>query len=484
MRHLPVLLIVTPLFFAFLLPVFSMYIERKYKSLTLLGTLTITALAIASFYTVPNIYPVGGWQAPLGIILVIDEASSIMTFFLAVVFGLVIKYSFHFIHGGGARYYYTVLFLLWASLNGMIITGDLFNMIVFIEISSAVTYALIAWDATPRALEAAFKYMFIGTLGAFFIILATVIIYNTTGNLNIASAAAQVDDIPPRALTLAIVLYITGFAAKLALIPAHWLADGHFVAPPPVSALLSGGAMKVALFALFRLLYSLFGWEIIAAAGADNLLLGMGFATALLGAILAFGQSNLKRMLAFSTITQIGFIVMVMSLGTQSGLRAGFYHMINHGMMKGALFLSMGTMTAVTGSEELAELNGMGRVLPLQGMAFVAGTMAIIGIPIFNGFFSKWLIGENLVGHSPLLIISLIGASFLGVIYYFRALKVLYNKADVSINPPRGQSGPTLAFALLCLILGIYPYLPLLGFDRAALAFLRYTQLVGSVSGL
>ena len=483
MKHLPVLLIVTPLIFAFFIPAFSLYIHRKYKLLTIIGSALTLALAIAAQFSNQIIYPVGGWHAPLGIVLVMDETTAFMTVFLGIIFLPVIKYSFHYIKRGGARYYYTVLFLLWASLNGMILTGDLFNMVVFIEISSVVTYALIAWDATPRALEAAFKYMFIGTLGAAFIILATIIIYNSTGALNIAAASELIHTIPPRVLSLCIMLYIAGFAAKLALFPAHWLADGHFAAPAPVSVLLSAGAMKVSIFALFRLLYNLFGWDSVIVSGAANILLYMGAVTALFGSILALGQTNLKRMLAFSSVTQVGFIVMALSLGSSAGITAGFFHMVNHGFMKGALFLSVGTFAAEIGSEELDDLRGMGRTMPLQGLAFTVGSLAIVGIPVFNGFFSKWLIGENLALHpNPLPLIALVIASVLGVIYYFNALRTLYSKpATSSRYVHSGLSSPTLIFALLCLLLGLLPTLPLSWLERATQAMLNYATIPGKI---
>ncbi|MTI96607.1 MAG: hypothetical protein FH749_14225 [Firmicutes bacterium] len=301
-----------------------------------------------------------------------------MVSLLSLLFSLILIYSFSFIRRGAARYYYTLFFLLWASVNGLIFTGDLFNTIVFIEISSVAIYALIAWSQTDEALEIVFKYMLVGTIGTSFIILSTAILYAAAGSLSITHLAGLIPELPLRIQVITIILYIFGFGAKVALIPVNaWLADAHAFAPTPISALISAGFMKVLLYVFFRIAYSVYGWELLSALNIDKLLLYFGASTALIGAFLAMGQQDLKRILAYSTITQLGFIIMAFSLGTIDSLVAGIYHLLNHGVVKGTLFLAVGVLEQQTGSTSLEKLRGIGPRLPVAFMCFGIGALAL-----------------------------------------------------------------------------------------------------------
>jgi multicomponent Na+:H+ antiporter subunit D len=491
MIHLPVLLIIIPLMAAFALPLSIPVIRRNYKVIIAAAsviqfTLSITALVMS--LQNPVQYQVGGWPVPLGITLMLDASSGFMTAFLSLLFVAAVTYSFSYIGRGKARYYYVLLMILWSSLTGMILTSDLFNLIVFIEISSVAAYSLVAYDETSFALEATLKYMILGTLGTTFIIFATGIIYSSVGSLNITDVSTQLHSVPAKPLNISIALYIAGFGVKTALVPMHtWLADAHSSAPAPISAILSGVFVKVGVFALFKLMYNMYGWSMLTSLGIDRLLINIGAATALLGGIMAVNQRDIKRMLAYSTITQVGLIVMALSLGTLQGLSAGFFHMFNHGIAKGSLFLSAGLMARKANSNEIQHLAGMGRCMPLTFFCFTVGALSIVGIPLLNGFLSKWLICSSLVSNGQIThVIILLLTSIIGVMYYLKVLQSLALPQEPEFNHSEASYKmytPVVVLSALCIIVGLLPYIPLTVIDRAAFDFLNLNEYIISPIG-
>jgi proton-translocating NADH-quinone oxidoreductase chain N len=491
MNHLPVLLIINPLLAAFSLSLSIPPARKNYKIIIGVSAVIQFALSMAALLTSlqqPVHYHVGGWPVPLGITLILDVSSGFMAAFTSILFTAAVLYSFAYIGRGKARYYYVLLMILWAGLTGMVLTGDLFNMIVFIEIASVTAYSLVAFDETSFSLEASIKYMMLGTVGTILIILATGIIYSSVGSLNIADLYNRIQGIPEKPLKISIALFVAGFGVKTALVPMHtWLADAHSSAPAPISAILSGAFVKVGVFALFKLMYNMYGWSVLTSLGTDQLLINIGAATALIGGIMAANQADLKRMLAYSTISQVGLIVMVLSLGTLQGLTAGFFHMFNHGIAKGALFLSVGSMAKRAKTNRITGLSGIGHDMPLSYFGFTVGALAIVGIPLLNGFMSKWLICSNLIqnGHT-LHGIVLIIVSIIGAFYYFRVLERLASPAGPDKKHRETSYGmfvPVVTLAGLCIITGLLPYIPLVVIERASLDFFSYNSIITGIIG-
>jgi formate hydrogenlyase subunit 3/multisubunit Na+/H+ antiporter MnhD subunit len=462
--------VVFPLAAAFVLPIFALTISRRYKTFVGVSALVICLLALVQLVLGQReFYAMGGWNPPVGIALNPDAAGSLMACYLGIVLVLTVFHSMSGLpKGRSRRYYYTLVLVMWGGLNGIVLTADLFNLTVFIEVTAVTASALVAYAGTDRALEMTLKYILTGAIGSILIILATAIIWFHEGSLVI-----QPTELPRQAALAALVLYIAGFTAKIALVPAHWLADAHGSAPAPVAVLLSAGLMKAQIFALFRIVYGFFGWGLVAALGVDKLLMALAILSALAGSLLALGQRDLFRMLAFSSITQLSFALMALGAGPE-GIAPGLWHLLNHGLMKGALFLAAGRMAQTGGETALTSLAGAGGTSPLAMAAFAGGSLAIVGIPVFNGFFSKWLIGKTLAetGNWAGLATMALTTSF-SAAYFLRAAHWLLKPHGNTIDQGEYQGSivPALVFALLCLVTGLLPSLPLTLARQAAQVF-------------
>jgi multicomponent Na+:H+ antiporter subunit D len=249
----------------------------------------------------------------------------------------------------------------------------------------------VAFGCAHEELEASFKYIVLGSLSSSLIVIGIALAYGVTGTLNMAQMAGSIAENGMDApLMLAFGLFICGFSFKAALVPFHaWLPDAHPAAPAPVSAMLSGVLIKaIGIYVLARLAFNVFG------IGADalSLLRWLGVLSMVVGAFLAAGQKDIKRMFAYSSISQVGFMVLGLGLGTPLGLVGGLYHLVNHAMFKSLLFLNAGAVEYATGTRNMKELGGLNRVLPVTGVTSLIGSMSIAGLPPFNGFWSKLII--------------------------------------------------------------------------------------------
>jgi multicomponent Na+:H+ antiporter subunit D len=338
------------------------------------------------------VYNMGGWATPIGIDLRLDGLAALLLLTVNTVALAVALYAADYMHTFTARpRFYSLFLLMVTGMNGVVMTGDLFNLYVFLEISAIASYALVAFGCEREELEASFKYIVLGSVSSSLILIALALMYGVTGALNMAQVSARVAaggmDAP---LTLAFALFICGFAFKAALVPFHaWLPDAHPAAPAPVSALLSGVLIKaVGIYVLARLVFNVFG----PVAGVLELLCWLGLASMVVGALAALGQNDIKRMFAYSSISQAGFIVLGFGLATPLGLVGALYHLVNHALFKSLLFLNAGAVEHCTGTRKLSELGGLNRALPVTGATSLVGSMSIAGIPPFNGFWSKLII--------------------------------------------------------------------------------------------
>jgi len=338
------------------------------------------------------VYNMGGWATPIGIDLRLDGLTALLLLTVNTVALAVALYAADYMQTFTARpRFYSLFLLMVTGMNGVVMTGDLFNLYVFLEISAIASYALVAFGCEREELEASFKYIVLGSVSSSLILIALALMYGVTGALNMAQVSARVAaggmDAP---LTLAFALFICGFAFKAALVPFHaWLPDAHPAAPAPVSAMLSGVLIKaVGIYVLARLVFNVFG----PVAGVLELLCWLGLASMVVGALAALGQNDIKRMFAYSSISQAGFIVLGFGLATPLGLVGALYHLVNHALFKSLLFLNAGAVEYCTGTRKLDELGGLNRALPVTGATSLVGSMSIAGIPPFNGFWSKLII--------------------------------------------------------------------------------------------
>jgi multicomponent Na+:H+ antiporter subunit D len=385
------LFIAIPLAVAFLLPLLG---RGRPVLCDWLATATLAGLAILASASVGenSVYRMGGWSTPIGIDLRLDSLTSLMLITVNVVGLTTAIYSIDYIRRYTDKHHYYALFLLLvAGMNGVILAGDLFNLYVFMEIAAVASYALVAFGCEHEELEASFKYAVLGTLASTFILIGVALVYSVTGTLNMAHVASRVSETEMTApLMLTVSLFICGFGLKAALVPFHtWLPDAHPAAPAPISAMLSGVLIKaIGIYVLARLIYNVFG------ADDDILrvLQWLGVISMVVGGLLATGQSDIKRLFAYSSISQVGYIVLGLGLGTPLGVVGALYHLVNHALFKSLLFLNAGTVEFTTGSRDLERLGGLNRTIPVTGATSMLASMSIAGIPPLNGFWSKLII--------------------------------------------------------------------------------------------
>lgn len=287
--------------------------------------------------------------------------------------------------------YYSLFLIMMAGMNGVILAGDLFNLYVMLEIAAIASYGLVAFGCRHEELEASFKYAVLGTVSSTFILIGVALVYGVTGNLNLSHIAARVADtgmsLP---LLFALALFLGSFGLKSALVPFHaWLPDAHPSAPAPVSAMLSGVLIKaIGIYVLARLIFNVFG----AGDGVLEALRWLAVISMVAGSLLAMGQTDIKRLFAYSSIGQVGYVVLGLGLGTPLGIVGALYHLVNHAAFKSLLFLNAGAVEYATGTRDLEKLGGLNKALPVSGGTSLIASLSIAGIPPLNGFWSKLII--------------------------------------------------------------------------------------------
>ncbi|MBX3175816.1 MAG: NADH/ubiquinone/plastoquinone (complex I) [Candidatus Hydrogenedentes bacterium] len=338
------------------------------------------------------VYAAGGWAPPLGISFVLDGLSVFVLLTINLVAFVVALYAPAYIARFTGRWIFQALFLLMvAGMNGVAATGDLFNLFVFLEIASVASYALVAFGTERQELEAAFKYAIMGSVASLFILLGIALIYSRAATLNMADLARTLEGRrEDHTSALVAVLFLTGFGLKAALAPFHaWLPDAHPSAPAPISAMLSGVLIKaLGIYANARIFFNVLGnldatLPVLRALGAISMVAGV---------LLAVGQWDFKRLLAYHSISQVGYIVLGIGLGTPLGLLGGLFHLLNHALFKSLLFLDAGAVAYATGTRDLRRLGGLSQRMPFTSATTLTASLSISGIPPFNGFWSKLII--------------------------------------------------------------------------------------------
>ncbi len=380
---------------------------KKGKSLaTLLGNLITIALVVFAVSCVGRTqsYQIGKWPIPLGINLVLDGLSSLLLLAVSVVSAAAMMFSVRYMEQYTAKSKYLSLFLLMvAGMNGVVLSGDIFNLFVFLEIASIASYALVGFGCEHEELEASFKYMVLGSVASMFILFAVALVYGNTGTLNMAYISRAISESGLNAgLAFALALFVAGFSLKAALVPFHaWLPDAHPSAPAPISAMLSGVLIKaLGVYCLARIIFNVFGLSLPVAW----VLTGLGVLSMVTGVFLAVGQWDFKRLLAYHSISQMGYVVLGIGIGAlilvknQSvewaslAILGGLFHLVNHAVFKSLLFLTSGSVEMSTGTRQLKKMGGLAERLPFTRATCAVASASIAGVPPFNGFWSKLIL--------------------------------------------------------------------------------------------
>jgi multicomponent Na+:H+ antiporter subunit D len=390
MQILP-LFVAIPLGVAFFIPMVGRKRPRLCDTLANVTALALLVMAI-SVVGKSGIYWVGGWVPrlgiPMGIDLVLDHVSVLMLITVNLISFMSTLYSVQYMDKFTAKARFYSLFLLMVTgMNGLVLTGDLFNLFVFLEIASISSYALVAFGCGHEELEASFRYIVLGSVASTLILLGIGIVYALTGTLNMAQIAKTMGTDFKAIHFFVIGLFITGFGIKAALVPFHtWLPDAHPSAPTPISAMLSGVVIKaLGVYGLARVLYNVIGLT----PPVQTILLILGALSIMVGVLLALGQDDIKRTLAYHSISQIGYVILGIGLGTRLGIAAGLFHLMNHAVFKSLLFLNAGSIEYATGTRDYNKMGGLRSKMPVTAATSMIASMSISGIPPFNGFWSK-----------------------------------------------------------------------------------------------
>jgi multicomponent Na+:H+ antiporter subunit D len=438
-------------------------------ALTSVGAVFLTSRLVIEG---PFSYAMGDWSRPYGIELRFDGFSAAILF-VCLIHLLVGVYSSHYaarvISATRLPWYYTLLLLNFGGMIGFAVTGDLFNLFIFMELVSVSSYALVAIGGGRVAPLAAFRYLLAGASSSVLILFCIGVIYALTGSLNMADVSLRLGETQaPAPIALALGGLAAGFMVKAALFPLHaWLPDAHASAPSPVSAVLSGVVVKLGILGLLRV-YQVFhdagGAQV---AALNEVLVWLGAASILAGAFFALFQDEIKLILAYSTISNIGYIVLGLGLASQQSITGATIHVLNHALIKATLFLAAGALIHQTGCRTLHELRGAGHAMPFTSFALAVGLLAVIGVPPLAGFPGKWYVALGaLSAGRPAFAVLVVLSAVLVSAYSARILNALYfqppshERILATHEAPTSMLLPVLILAALCLVAGVLARFP------------------------
>ena len=392
-------------------------------------TLLVTVLRVGRLD-----YAMGGWEPPIGIAYVIDLPAAWMLVLVSTVSAVVAWWAPASVHREIPEDRHNLFWAAWslctAGLLGIVATGDAFNVFVFLEISSLASYTLVGLGPDRRALTAAYRYLIMGSLGGTFLLIGIGLMYQMTGTLNMADLAVRLPEVAhTRAVLVSFAFVTVGASLKLALWPLHaWLPNAYTYAPNAVSAFVSATGTKVMVYVLLRFAFGIYG----SSFAFDGLGLGLPLMSLALAGIyvanaVAIGQSDVKRLLAFSSVGQIGYMIVGLGLATVGGVTAALLHLVHHGLIKGGMFLALGNLALRSGSTRLVDLRGAASVMPVTVMAFVVGGAGLIGVPGTAGFITKVVLVRAILdeGLWPVAVLA-IASSLLAVAYVWRVVEAVW----------------------------------------------------------
>lgn len=492
LEHLPAILVVAPLICA---PLAVLMMSRGLA--WVIATVASTFAFLCAVLLTQQVmgghtvdYAMGGWPAPYGIALQVDALSAIMLLVVSGASTLALLAGFKSIEQQIQLHRQPLFFGAWllalSGLLGILVTADAFNVFVFMEISSLASYVLVAGGPNRKALPAVFKYLVMGTIGATFYLIGVGLIYLMTGTLNLADMELRIADVADQRPILVAAGFITiGLALKAAVFPMHvWLPNAYTYAPHAVTAFIAACSTKVAIYVLLRFDFFVFQQNL---SGHDvqfgNYLMPLAVAGILVGALVAVRETDLKRLFAWSSVGQIGYIVLAASLVSSAGLTSAVSHLLNHALAKGALFLSVLALTLHYSTTHFTQLAGFGRRHPVIAGCIVVSGLSLVGVPGTAGFISKWLLINALLEKGALgvgLIAVVIVSSLLAVAYLWRIVELAYFSEATHDTEQNSTPLITLIVVILAaglnIFMGIYPHLTLALANESAQILLGHLQ--------
>jgi len=467
----PILLVAVPLGLAFITPLLGLLSRRVPKYVPVVGmlfNLVASVCLLPSVLNEPIIARTAGLPPPLSIHLVAGPLGVGLSVLIALVGLLVAVYAAGYIKEGAVARYHTLYLLLLVGATGIVLTGDLFNLFVFFEILCISSYVLVGYRGDRAGIESSAKYLIQGAIGSSLVLLGIGFLYGLFGTLSMADIARNISSVSPITVFISMAFLVTGFGVEGAVFPLNaWLPDAHSSAPSSISAILSGIAIEAGLYALARVVFTIYGAQTIRV-----FIVVLGLLTLLIGEMCAFSQNNIKRLLAYSSIGQMGLIVFALGIASVTGIAGALFLIVTHALAKALLFLSAGYMIQRTGSMEISSLNAMGKRMPVSSFCFTIGAFSLVGLPPFIGFPAKFMVIRGALGKADTLFVVLIAIALIGTViegaYFFRIVQGLYFKPvpeSADVNPGSTGEAPLSALipigvlAALIIGVGIYPNL-------------------------
>ncbi len=485
------LLIALPFLGAFLIPLVGLISKKAsyyIPALVMLSNLGISLALLSQVMQAPIVISISGWTAPIAINFVVGPLGLGLVILISLVGFLVSVYGVGYIREEPKEKYHMLVLTLLTGATGMVLTGDIFNLFVFFEILSLSSYALTGYNRDRGGTEAAIKYLIQGSIGSAFILIGIALLYGMFGTLNMADIAAHVAGADPTFLFMTLSLLIVGFGVEAAIFPLNaWLPDAHSSAPSSVSAILSGIAIETGAYAVARIVYTIFDGH-----GIMLVLAVLGVITLLLGEMSAFRQrDDIKRLLAYSSIGQMGLIMLAFGIASDAGVFAALFQLVSHTLAKALLFLASGYIIYRVGSKKLSALAGLGRRMPITGAMIAIAVLSLVGVPPFAGFMSKFsIVRAALAQHSATytsLIVLVLLATVIEVGYFMKLLQTMFftesGGGEAVQELPLSALIPITILAALIIAIGVYPHMITGLLQQAASGLVERSAYIQSVLG-
>jgi proton-translocating NADH-quinone oxidoreductase chain N len=487
----PILYIALPLITAFLLPLFGkihkeliriipglLFAYMVYISVVLFSHVTATHQAV--------VVEIAGWAPPIGINLMFTPFSGFIAGLISIMALLVWMYSYKFkpqIEFDNSLKYFVLLMLITAGSIGVVLTGDLFNQFVFLEIVSLSTFPFIAFYRGRDGAEASFKYLMVGSFASISLLLGILIIYSQLGTLNMADIAAHMSEMNQKLKVIAFILIFLSFAIEAEMFPVNgWSPDAYSQAPGPVGAVFASMTAKAGIYAMIRMVYTIFDYS-----SSFKLLLTMGIITLIVSEGIALRQEKIKRMLAYSSLGQMGLLMIAFGINTKAAVIAGMFILFNHAVIKSLLFFSSSFLVYKSKDKYIKDAYGSAKQLPLTALLFGLGAFAIVGLPPFSGFWGKlYLLMASADSNMIWLIATILIVSLIEIVYYFRVVNGIYFKKSetneqYTQKPKWNASLAMIILALAIIVVGLYPDALYGFFTNAANALMDKTHYIHEV---